>query len=222
MLPGFAEGLFLVQDVSSMLIGEAASLKTGDTVIDVCAAPGGKSLHCAEKLLGSGRVIARDLTEKKVALIRENMERMQLSNIAAAVWDARKEKEEDKETADVLLADLPCSGLGIMGKKRDIKYHASAEGIAELICLQREILSTVWQYVKPGGTLIYSTCTVNPGENEENVRWFTENFPFTLESLAPFLPEALRAEEKDGMLQLLPGIHATDGFFLARLKRKPD
>lgn len=221
-LPGFPEGLFMVQDVSSMLVCEAAGITKGETVIDVCAAPGGKSLHAGEKLSGTGRVLARDLTAYKAELIQENLERMKLSNVEVLVWDARRMREEDRERADVLLADLPCSGLGIMGKKRDIKYHASAEGMTELQKLQREILSTVWQYVKPGGILIYSTCTVNPGENEENVRWMTETLPFERESLVPFLPKELQGEEKEGMLQLLPGIHGTDGFFIARLRRKQE
>ncbi|MGN1180687.1 MAG: 16S rRNA (cytosine(967)-C(5))-methyltransferase, partial [Suilimivivens sp.] len=120
----------------------------------------------------------------------------------------------------VLIADLPCSGLGIMGRKTDIKYHASKESLMQLQSLQRQILSVVWQYVKPGGTLIYSTCTVNSGENEENIRWFTEKYPFHTESLSPYLPEKLKEEGKEGMLQLLPGIHETDGFFLARLIRE--
>lgn len=219
-LPGFEEGLFAVQDVSSMLVCEAAGIKAGDQIIDVCAAPGGKALHAAEKLNRTGFVSARDVTEYKAGLIRDNIDRMKLTNIEAVVLDACKMREKDKETADVVLADLPCSGLGIMGKKKDIKYHASPEGLYELQSLQREILNTVWQYVKPGGVLIYSTCTVNPGENEENVRWFLANYPFVAESLSPYLPEPLQEEGKSGMLQLLPGIHETDGFFIARLRRK--
>lgn len=219
-LPGFEEGLFAVQDVSSMLVCEAAGIKAGDQIIDVCAAPGGKALHAAEKLNRTGFVSARDVTEYKAGLIRDNIDRMKLTNIEAVVLDACKMREKDKETADVVLADLPCSGLGIMGKKKDIKYHASPEGLYELQSLQREILNTVWQYVKPGGVLIYSTCTVNPGENEENVRWFLANYPFVVESLSPYLPEPLQEEGKSGMLQLLPGIHETDGFFIARLRRK--
>lgn len=219
-LPGYEEGLFMVQDVSSMLVCEAAGLKAGDKVIDVCAAPGGKALHAAEKLNHTGFVSARDITEYKAGLIRDNINRMKLTNIEAVVLDACRLQEEDKETADVVLADLPCSGLGIMGRKKDIKYHASGEGLRALQTLQREILSTVWQYVKQEGVLLYSTCTINPEENEENVRWFLANYPFTLESLSPYLPETLRGEEKNGMLQLLPGIHETDGFFIARFRRK--
>ena len=219
-LPGFTEGLFMVQDVSSMLVCEAADIKKGDRVIDVCASPGGKALHAAEKLQGTGFVSARDLTEYKAEMIRDNIRRMNVKNVEAFVSDARQLREEDVETADVLLCDLPCSGLGIIGKKTDIKYHVSEEGLKQLKELQREILSVVWQYVKKGGVLIYSTCTVNPDENEENVKWFTENYPFQTESLSPFLPECLKEEGKTGMLQLLPGIHETDGFFLARLRRE--
>ena len=219
-LPGFEDGLFTVQDVSSMLVCEAAGVKEGSLVIDVCASPGGKALHAADKLKGSGFVSARDLTEYKAEMIRDNKNRMKAENVEVLVWDARKLREEDVEKADLVLADLPCSGLGIMGRKADIKYHASPESLQQLQSLQREILSVIWQYVKPGGTMIYSTCTVNPDENQENVKWFTENYPFDTESLSPYLPDELKEEGKDGMLQLLPGVHETDGFFLARLRRK--
>lgn len=219
-LPGYEEGLFMVQDVSGMLVCEAAGIKEGDRVIDVCASPGGKALHAAEKLRGTGFVSARDLTEYKAEAIRDNIRRMHAQNVETLVFDARQLRREDVETADVLLCDLPCSGLGIIGKKADIKYHASEEEFRQLKELQREILGVVWQYVKRGGVLIYSTCTINPDENEENVKWFTAHFPFHTEALSPFLPERLKEEGTTGMLQLLPGIHETDGFFLARLRRE--
>ncbi len=220
-LPGFEEGYFLVQDVSSMLVVEAARPdgKDGALVVDVCAAPGGKSLHMGEKLKGTGKVIARDLSENKVSLIRDNIERMGYQNIEAQVMDAGQPDGELMGKADVVLADLPCSGLGIIGKKRDIKYRAREEGLMELTLLQRRILDTVWQYVKPGGILIYSTCTINPDENEGMVEWFLREHPFSLESLSPFLPDAFKEEGESGMLQLFPGVHETDGFFLARLRR---
>lgn len=221
-LPGFREGFFMVQDVSSMLVCEAAGIKPGDKVIDVCAAPGGKALHAAERAGKGGFVSARDLTENKAELIRDNSNRMQMKNLEVRVWDARRLREEDIAQADVCLADLPCSGLGITGKKKDIKYHVSEEGLFQLRELQREILSVVWQYVKPGGVLLYSTCTVNRQENEENVNWFLKNFPFELESLSPYLPESLKEEGKSGMIQLLPGVHETDGFFMARLRRNDE
>ncbi len=233
-LPGFQEGYFAVQDVSSMLVAEASGI-AGEIkqsegkeancpkeilVLDVCAAPGGKSMHIAEKLNGTGKVIARDISEYKVSLIRDNIERMGYANTQAQVWDARVPDREMIGKADLVLADLPCSGLGSMGKKRDIKYRVKEEAFGELTALQRRILDTVWQYVKPGGVLIYSTCTINPDENEHMAEWFLENYPFVLEDLTPYLSDTLKQEGKDGMLQLFPGIHETDGFFLARLRRK--
>lgn len=219
-VPGFSEGLFMVQDVSSMLVCEAAAISEGSYVIDVCAAPGGKALHGAEKLRGTGCVSARDLTEYKVSLIRDNIDRMKLSNVEALVWDACRLRQEDVERADILIADLPCSGLGVIGKKKDIKFHVSKESLQQVCRLQRQILDVVWRYVKPGGILIYSTCTINPMENQDNVHWFIQNYPFELQDVAPFMPPPLREQVKDGSLQLLPGIHETDGFFIARLKRK--
>lgn len=176
-------------------------------------------MHLAEKLMGKGKVISRDLTEYKVSLIRDNIERMGYQNIDASVGDALVFDEDLKEKADVVLADLPCSGLGIIGKKRDIKYRISKEGLEELKELQKKILNVIWQYVKPGGMLIYSTCTINSGENQQMVEWFTQNYPFRPESLSPYLPEMLKKEGENGMLQLLPGVHETDGFFLAKLRR---
>ena len=218
-LPGFSEGLFMVQDTSSMLVCEAAGICPGQRVIDVCASPGGKAVHAAEKLRESGFVSARDLTEYKAGLIRDNSRRMRADRVETLIWDARRLREEDIESADAVLADLPCSGLGVIGRKKDIKYRMSPESLLELAKLQRQILGTVWRYVKPGGVLIYSTCTINPGENEENVGWFLERYPFHLESLSSCLPQELSGEGESGMLQLLPGIHKSDGFFLARLVR---
>lgn len=220
-VPEFREGLISVQDVSSMLVAEAAGIREGDTVLDLCAAPGGKSLHAAEKLKGTGRVIARDLTEYKVGLIRENVERCGAGNIKTEVRDARSLDETMLEEADVVLADVPCSGLGILGKKADIRYKMTPAKMKELVPLQREILDLAASYVKPGGVLIYSTCTVNRMENQENLFWFLQNYPFETESLDRFLPGELHSSTTaEGYLQLLPGLHKTDGFFLARLRKK--
>ena len=216
----FREGLFFVQDISSMLAVEAASAKKGSFCLDVCGSPGGKALQLALLLEGTGCVEARDLTDYKEGIIRENIERLQASNVRARVYDARVLDPAMIEKADVVLADLPCSGLGVLGKKPDIKYRVLPESLNSLAELQREILGTVWQYVKPGGTLIYSTCTINRQENEENVGWFMERYPFEAKPLpqafAGFVDEEIRQR---GMCQLLPGVHGTDGFFIARLKR---
>ncbi|MBS6196605.1 MAG: 16S rRNA (cytosine(967)-C(5))-methyltransferase RsmB [Clostridiales bacterium] len=223
-LKSFVMGRFVVQDVSSMLVAEAAAPKKGDYVIDLCAAPGGKSLHVADKMEGFGHVDARDLTEYKVELIRENIRRTEAVNIEAVQKDATIPDKSSVNKADIVLADVPCSGLGVIGKKTDIKYRTDQEKIKDLVILQRQILHNAASYVKPGGTLIYSTCTITKEENLENVNWFLENYPFEMESLDPYLCEELHSETTGkGYLQLLPGIHKTDGFFIARLvKRQED
>lgn len=205
-IPAFQAGKFYVQDVSSMLVSLWAEPKEGAQVLDVCAAPGGKSIHMAELLHGTGMVEARDLTEYKVALIEENIERCGMKNICARQADARVLEEDRIGTADIVIADLPCSGLGVIGKKPDIKYKMTEEKCRELAGLQREILHTVQHYVKPGGTLMYSTCTINLEENEENVEWFLEEHPgFVLEK----------------QQQILPQKGKNDGFFLAKLVYRP-
>lgn len=220
-LKSFVMGRFVVQDVSSMLVTEAAHPKPGDYVIDLCAAPGGKSLHMADKMQGQGMVDARDLTDYKVGLIEENIERTQTLNIRAHRKDATLLDKESVEKADIVLADVPCSGLGVIGKKTDIKYRTDEDKIQELAVLQKQILHNAASYVKPGGILIYSTCTITSEENQSNVAWFTENYPFVLESLDPYLCEELHSETTaQGWLQLLPGVHKTDGFFLARMRKK--
>ena len=140
-------------------------------------------------------------------------------NVKAEVCDARSLDESLIEKADVVLADLPCSGLGTVGKKREIKYRITKEAMDELVLLQKQILDVVWRYVKPGGVLIYSTCTINPKENDHMVKWFTGEYPFELQSLAPFMPEELKEEGRDGKIQLFPGLHKSDGFFIARMVR---
>lgn len=220
-LPGYEEGLFTVQDVSSMLAVEAAGLKKGDKVIDLCAAPGGKTMYCAEKVGKEGYVEARDLTDFKVQQIVENVDRMGLDQVNARVWDARCEDVSLYESADVVIADLPCSGLGVIGKKRDIKYRMSKEGMDSLVNLQKDILSVAVKYVKKGGVLLYSTCTIHDQENLQMAKWIESNFDFELEDMTTYLPQLPSMDSaKMGYLQLLPGVHETDGFFFARLRRK--
>ena len=172
---------------------------------------------------------ARDLTLYKVGMIEENIERTGLLNIEAVCQDALVYDEESREKADIVIADLPCSGLGVLGKKTDLKYKATKQGADDLAQMQREMLDVVCRYVKPGGKLLYSTCTVNPAENEENVRWFLETHPeFELadlrECMKQWKPEVceelVRAVSEAGWLQLLPGIHKSDGFFIAGLRKR--
>ena len=187
-----------------MLAVELAAPKAGDQVIDVCAAPGGKSVYAARMIGADGHVEARDLTEYKVEMIEDNIDRCQLSNMEAKVWDAREFDPSAEEKADVVIADLPCSGLGVIGTKTDIKYNASEEKIAELAALQQEILGVVCRYVKAGGTLLYSTCTMTKEENEDNVHKFlAEHADFELEQMRQCFP-----------------YEGCDGFFMAKMHRK--
>jgi len=219
-LEAFRKGWIQVQDLSSSLVAPAASPMKGQYCIDVCAAPGGKSLHMADLLGKDGTIEARDLTPAKAALIEENVRRSGFGNVIVRVMDALTYDDESAEKADILLADLPCSGLGIAGRKPDIKYRVTPESIRELAGLQRRILSVVWQYVKPGGTLVYSTCTVSRQENEENAAWFVREYPFIPVNIEQHFHEKLRSETmKQGYVQLLPGDYPGDGFFLAVFKR---
>ncbi len=214
------KGWIYVQDVSSMLVAEVAAPNWGDYCIDVCAAPGGKSLHLAQKLRGSGYVEARDISERKVGIMQENIEREGAINIRAIAMDATKVDEESVGKADIVLADVPCSGLGVIGKKQDIKYKMTPARQAEIIRLQRRILHVVQSYVKPGGVLIYSTCTIGADENQKNLQWFLQYFPFKLESIDSYVCDALKSRTtKGGYIQMLPGVHESDGFFIARLRR---
>ena len=221
MLDAFVQGKIQVQDVSSMLVAEAAHPEKGDYVIDLCAAPGGKSLHLGDKMEGYGTVDARDVSQYKVDLIEDNIQRTGSINVQAKVQDATVFDVESECRADIVLADVPCSGYGVIGKKPEIKYRATAQKQEEIVILQRTILDRAAEYVKPRGVLIYSTCTIAKEENEENMMWFMNNHPFKLESLDPYLPEELHSETTAlGYLQLLPGVHKTDGFFIARFRRK--
>lgn len=220
-LDAFIEGKIQVQDVSSMLVAEAANPQKGDYIIDLCAAPGGKSLHLGDKMEGYGMVDARDVSQYKVDMIEENIRRTGSINVQAKVQDATVFDVESECRADIVIADVPCSGYGVIGKKPEIKYRMTPRKQEELVILQRTILSRAAEYVKSRGSLIFSTCTIAKEENEENMMWFLNNYPFKLESLDPYLPEELHSETTAlGYLQLLPGVHHTDGFFIAKFRRK--
>lgn len=221
-LPGFAEGCFYIQDESSMQAVLAAGLTGNERVLDLCAAPGGKSLMAADILAvcGNGTVEARDLTEAKVALLKENIARCRAVNVTAKKADATVFRKEDEETFDVVFADVPCSGLGIIGKKPDIKLFMTEEQEKELCTLQKEILKNAVRYVKPGGILVFSTCTLNKDENMGGYEFLKRECGLTPESLEPFLAKELWTETmKDGYLQMIPGIQKTDGFFVTRFRK---
>lgn len=219
-LEAFGNGWIQVQDVSSSFVGDVADPQPGDMVLDVCGAPGGKSLHIADRLKGTGLVVVRDLSEQKIRMVEDNMERTGFTNMRAEVWDALEFDPEWEGRADIVIADLPCSGLGIIGKKPDIKYQVTEEKLKALAELQKEILSVVSRYVKPGGKLIYSTCTIDRLENEDQREWFLSRFPFDSSPIDGMLGDAVREDTmKDGYVQLVPGRYPCDGFFIAAFKR---
>ncbi len=219
-LPAFYEGKLQVQDVSSMLAVTCADIRPGQKVLDLCAAPGGKTVFAADLAGDQGLVISRDLTEQKIELIRENLERCRINNVRTEVRDASVRDPELENSMDVVIADVPCSGYGVIGRKPDIKYRASRENQEELVQLQRAVLANAASCVKPGGVLLFSTCTIAKEENEDNVRFIREELGLFSESLDPFLPEELKGgSAAEGYLQLLPGTHACDGFFIARFRK---
>ena len=218
--PVYAMGLITIMDTASMIPGLVSGVKDGDIVVDVCSAPGGKAIHIAEMLNGTGTVYARDLTEGKVSLINENIKRTGVKNVQSKVFDARKTDESLIGKADVLICDVPCSGLGVINNKSDIKYRIKKEDVLELSKLQKEIVDSSIPYVKKGGTLVYSTCTLTEEENMGMVKYILDNFDFKLSSLNPYLSENMKNENTDkGYLEIVPGDVDMDGFFIARFVR---
>ncbi len=198
----FRDGLITVQDAACALSGRMIGLEGNESVLDLCAAPGGKSLNAADIMLskgGAGSVVSCDISDSKVALIRENVDRCGFKNIELRVNDATIFNPEFEGRFDAVICDLPCSGLGIIGKKPDIKYNASLEGIADLQDLQRKILVNALRYVRKGGKLLYSTCTLTTAENSDNVRFIIDNSEFSL------------VEQRT----ILPGEFGSDGFFIS-------
>ncbi|WP_259339568.1 16S rRNA (cytosine(967)-C(5))-methyltransferase RsmB [Staphylococcus xylosus] len=209
----FKDGLVSIQDKSSMFVGEIMSLTEGDKVLDACSAPGGKACHIAEILNGTGHVDATDIHEHKIDLIDFNIKKLRLSNISAFEHDAT---EKYDKVYDKILVDAPCSGLGVLRHKPEIKYEQSQHSIQSLVEIQLEILNNVKDSVKPGGTIIYSTCTIEQMENENVIYTFLKaNKDFEFDAF-----EHPITREKVKTMQVLPQDFNSDGFFITRIKRK--
>ncbi len=213
-------GQFSIQGESSILCAQIANVAPGAQVLDCCAAPGGKTAYMAEAMNGTGRVYAWDLHEHRVTLIKAMVRRLRLDNIRPAVRDATVLKEDLTGMIDTVLLDAPCTGLGVMDDKPDIKYRVTPESIDELVATQRALLETCCQYVKKGGTLVYSTCSILPDENERQIERFLAAHPeFILDKIPEFVDERLRNKAGKSGLQLLECLDGVEGFFIARLKR---
>jgi 16S rRNA (cytosine967-C5)-methyltransferase len=219
----YQRGLFSIQGESSMLAALAVGARPGWMVLDACAAPGGKTALLAERLAGAGRVYAWDVHEHRVALLRAMVKRLHLDNVRPAVRDAAAFRQDLEGALDAVLVDAPCSGLGVMLNKPDVKDRQTPESVAALVKTQARILETCARYVKPGGVLVYATCSILPEENREQVAAFLADHPdFALEGLAERVPDALRARVDDGQLQLFAHRDGIDGFYVARMVRRKE
>ncbi|MCA0753944.1 16S rRNA (cytosine(967)-C(5))-methyltransferase RsmB [Paenibacillus sp. N4] len=227
-LDGFRDGLWTMQDISSMLVAEVVAPQPGMQVLDCCAAPGGKSTHLAELMGGKGKVWANDLHAHKRELIAAQSERLKLRNVEAITGDAMKLGERFKPgSMDAVLLDAPCSGFGVIKRKPEIKWTKTAGDVTEIAALQQRLLDAVCGLVRPGGVLVYSTCTMEPAENEEQVARFLREHPeFELDAGWPeTIAQQLRKAgvvrgEFAGEAQLLPQHFDSDGFFIARMVKR--
>jgi len=211
-LDGFSRGEFFVQDEASQLCVEALGANAGETVLDICSAPGSKSFGSAIRMKNEGKILSFDLHEKKLSLIRSGAERLGITIIETEAHDGRDPISDLFGQADRVLCDVPCSGFGVLAKKPELRYKDPDVSQA-LPKIQRNILETACRYVKSGGVLVYSTCTILPEENENNIHAFlADHAEF---SLSPF--SAGNFDCPEGMVTLFPHIHKTDGFFIARL-----
>ncbi|MEW9124006.1 MAG: 16S rRNA (cytosine(967)-C(5))-methyltransferase RsmB [Thermotaleaceae bacterium] len=214
----FQKGLFQVQDESSMLVSHVLDPKPGEFVMDLCAAPGGKTTHIAQLMQNRGRILAWDIYEHKLKLVRDAASRLGIEIIETMCVNALELKASFFGKADRVLVDVPCSGLGIIRKKPEIKYNKSLEVLNEITALQLKILSNGSKYVKKEGSLVYSTCSIERDENVGVMEKFLEqNSDFKLADINEFLPEKIRSEAP--YLQLYPHIHHIDGFFICKFVR---
>jgi 16S rRNA (cytosine967-C5)-methyltransferase len=227
-LPGteaYNKGLVTIQDESSMLVARAVAPRPGETVLDACAAPGGKSTHMAEMMKGKGKVVSLDLHAHKIELINKQAKRLGLENISASVLDARKAGEKyESESFDRVLVDAPCSGFGVIRKKPDLKWSKTEEDVLKLASIQKDILESASHMVRDGGLLVYSTCTVDKDENSEVAEWFLHNHPeFEWDpDFSEKMPENVKTfiiEERSD-LQIMPHYFNSDGFYIAAYRKK--
>lgn len=214
----FVDGKITVQDESAMLISPLLDLEEGMKVLDLCCAPGGKTTHIGELLNNTGEVLGFDLHENKLELVKENYERLGITSIKLAQMDATKLDAKLVSYADRVLLDVPCSGIGIIRKKPEIKWTKKRKDLKEIVEVQREILENAWEYLKTGGVMVYSTCTLNKEENEENIKWFlSKHKDATIEKV--FIGKGANlCYDQMGTLTILPNEYM-DGFFVAKIKK---
>lgn len=221
-LKEFKEGYFTIQDESSILVGQVLDPKKDSLVLDVCSAPGGKSTHIGEIMGNEGKILSRDIYKHKLELVKENANRLGVNIINTQVYDALNKDKSLVDMVDYCLVDAPCSGFGLIRRKPEIKWNRKEKDISQLAKLQKKILDNVKDYLKIGGVLVYTTCTI---EKEENINvinnFLKENPNFQLVNIEDKLDNKEKLNNlKNGYIELFPHIHGTDGFFIAKIIRK--
>lgn len=220
-LPSFKMGKWTVQDESAMLVAKVVNPQKGERILDMCSAPGGKSIHMAELMDNEGEIISCDIHPHKLELITRNAERMGVTIMKPTLQDGTKHREEWENNFDKVLLDAPCSGLGIMKRKPDIRANKILEDLQDIAAIQKALVKEAVTYLKPGGDLIYSTCTISKVENEDMVNYMIKELGLELNNIVDNIPNLLKEEvEKGGMIQILPQMANTDGFFIASLKKR--
>ncbi|MDI9475834.1 MAG: 16S rRNA (cytosine(967)-C(5))-methyltransferase RsmB [Natronincolaceae bacterium] len=216
----YKKGYIQIQDFSSMLVAKILDPKEGNFIIDVCSAPGGKATHMAQLMNNKGTIIARDIHDHKLKLVRENAERLGITIIKTENFNGKDLDKNLLSRADRVLVDAPCSGLGIIRRKPEIKYRKQPADIKSIMTIQYDILKNASRYLKLGGELVYSTCTINPKENGDIVREFLDCNPdYTLIDISKEYEDFIPGKHTKSMIQLYPNIHNTDGFFISKIMR---
>jgi len=217
----FEKGFITIQDESSMIPAYVLQAEPGMTVLDMCSAPGGKTTHIAEKMKNTGKLVAMDIHQHKLKLVKENADRLGFSFIETVEMDGRKALEVyPEESFDRILVDAPCSGLGVMKRKPDIKYTKSEKDFTTLKPIQLNLLESAYKLLKPDGILVYSTCTVDREENEGTTELFLQEHPDMELQAFPEVIKNIKEQPKDGILQLFPQDLRSDGFYVAALHKK--
>ncbi|WP_066638751.1 16S rRNA (cytosine(967)-C(5))-methyltransferase RsmB [Desulfolucanica intricata] len=222
-LETFKNGLFQVQDESSMLVGHVVNPASGARVLDACSAPGGKTTHLAQLMNDSGEIIAVDVHPHKLDLIKNNCHRLGITSVQYLNADSRALPEKLESWADYVLVDAPCSGLGVLRRRPDARWRKEPGQLSAIVKLQREILESAARCVRPGGVLVYSTCTITREENHDQVKNFLSTHQdFCLGDITQLLSPELDKDGtmEKGYLQILPHVHGMDGFYIARMRRK--
>lgn len=222
-IPQAWQPYYTIQEESSQLVSYVLDPQPGDCVLDMCAAPGGKTTHLAQRMKNRGKIFSSDLYEHKVSLIRSNAKRLGITIIEAVQMDGNLLGMKYPQQFDKVLLDAPCSGLGVFQRRADSRLHKSRADIDSLASLQRELLHSAYQCLKPGGYLLYSTCTLSNAENRDNFDWFLHTYPnmkavdFSTKLFG--LTDAESDQARKGYLELLPYVHHTDGFFISLMKK---